>query len=40
VEPVKPKRPSWPAIGRAVMLGLSTATEVLELIRAIRGGLM
>jgi hypothetical protein len=35
-----PKRPNWPAIGRAVMLGLSATTEVLELIRAIHGGLM
>jgi hypothetical protein len=36
---MKPKRPTWPAVGRAVKLGLSIATEVIELIRAIHGGL-
>jgi hypothetical protein len=37
---MKLKRPSWPTVGRTVMLGLSVATEVLELLRAIRGGVM
>jgi hypothetical protein len=33
-------RPTWPAVGRAVMLGLGLATQVIELIRSIRGGLL
>lgn len=33
------KRPTWSAVGRAVMVGLGFATEVIELIRAVHGGL-
>jgi hypothetical protein len=33
-------RRTWSAVGQAVMLGLGLATQVIELIRAIRGGLM
>ena len=33
------KRPTWPAVRQAVMLGLSVTTQVIELIRALHGGL-
>lgn len=33
------RRPTWSAVGHAVMVGLSVATEVIEIIRAVRGGL-
>lgn len=33
------QRPTWSAVGRAVTLALSVATEVVKLIYAIRGGL-
>jgi hypothetical protein len=33
-------RRTWSTVREAVMLGLGLATQVIELIRAIRGGLM
>lgn len=32
-------RPNWSAVGHAVILGLSVAAQVIEIIRNIRGGL-
>jgi hypothetical protein len=32
-------RPSWSAVGRAVILGLSVAAQVIEIIHNVRGGL-
>jgi hypothetical protein len=36
---VKPPRFRWHAAGRVVMIGLSVATEIIDIIYKLRGGL-